>query len=251
MITVVPANEASAADLELIFGQRGTPSWCRCQWFKIRHKDWDAVPVPERVNRLREQTGCGTPNAAATSGLVGYLDGDPAGWCAVEPRNAYPRLETSRLVWAGRSQDPADETVWAVTCFVTRVGYRRRGVSGALAAQPWSSPVLAAPGPSRRIRWCPIPDAGPHRATFMSGRCGHSSTRASSRYPGPPRAARWCGSTSRPDRELGPSNRELGPSNPSRASGRRVRHPRPQRLPCVGRHRGVHLAPISGHQQVE
>lgn len=134
MVRIVPANEASAADLELIFGSRGTPSWCRCQWFKIRHKDWDSVPVPVRAERLREQTRCGTPDAATTSGLVGYLDEQPAGWCAVEPRSAYPRLATSRLVWAGREQDPADETVWAVTCFVTRVGYRRRGVSAALAA---------------------------------------------------------------------------------------------------------------------
>jgi GNAT superfamily N-acetyltransferase len=134
MIRIVPANEASDNDLELIFGRRGTPSWCRCQWFKIRNKDWDAVSVPERAQRLREQTRCGTVDAADTSGLVGYLDAEPAGWCAVEPRPAYPRLATSRLVWAGRAQDPDDASVWAVTCFVTRVGYRRRGVSAALAA---------------------------------------------------------------------------------------------------------------------
>jgi GNAT superfamily N-acetyltransferase len=35
--------------------------------------------------------------------------------------------------WEGRFEDKTDGTVWAVTCFVTRAGYRRRGVSRALA----------------------------------------------------------------------------------------------------------------------
>ena len=34
----------------------------------------------------------------------------------------------------GRDEDPDDPDVWAVTCFVTRVGFRRRGISRALAA---------------------------------------------------------------------------------------------------------------------
>ena len=134
MITIVPANEASAEDLRLIFGERGDPSWCQCQWFKIAHKDWEKVPIPDRVSRLWEQTRCGRPASPTTSGLVGYLDGEPAGWCAVEPRIAYPRLATSRVVWDGRDEDGQDDGVWAVTCFVTRVGYRRRGIGAALAA---------------------------------------------------------------------------------------------------------------------
>jgi GNAT superfamily N-acetyltransferase len=35
--------------------------------------------------------------------------------------------------WEGRSEDKSDPTVWAVTCLVTRTGFRRRGVSLALA----------------------------------------------------------------------------------------------------------------------
>ena len=27
-----------------------------------------------------------------TSGLVAYLNGEPAGWCAAAPRTAYPRI---------------------------------------------------------------------------------------------------------------------------------------------------------------
>jgi GNAT superfamily N-acetyltransferase len=131
-IRVVPANEAPWADLQAVFGSRGTPATCQCQWFKLRNSEWHGVTTAERTERFREQTGCGDPQAA-TSGLVAYLGDEAAGWCAVEPRPAYPRLATSRMVWAGRDEDRDDAGVWSVTCFVTRVGYRRRGVSRALA----------------------------------------------------------------------------------------------------------------------
>ena len=70
----------------------------------------------------------------ATSGLVAYLDGEPVGWCGVEPRTAYPGLlRVYRVPWLGRAEDKADASVWAVTCFFTCAGFRRRGVSRALA----------------------------------------------------------------------------------------------------------------------
>lgn len=45
----------------------------------------------------------------------------------------YVHLRGSRVVWAGREEDRADDSVWAVTCFATRAGFRRRGISAALA----------------------------------------------------------------------------------------------------------------------
>jgi GNAT superfamily N-acetyltransferase len=132
-ILVVPANRASPDDLQAVFGARGDPHRCQCQWFKIRHRDWRSVPQEERARRLRAQANCGRPEARSTSGLVAYLEGEPVGWCAVEPRSAYPRLRDTRVPWVGRDEDPTDPGIWAVTCFVTRTGFRRRGVSRALA----------------------------------------------------------------------------------------------------------------------
>jgi GNAT superfamily N-acetyltransferase len=132
-ISVVPANEASWDDLQTVFGARGEASHCQCQGYKIRDFEWRSVPIEERTHRLREQTDCGHPEARTTTGLVAYLDGEPAGWCAVEPRTAYPRLLRTRVPWTGRAEDKTDDGVWAVTCFVTRTGFRRRGVSRALA----------------------------------------------------------------------------------------------------------------------
>jgi GNAT superfamily N-acetyltransferase len=97
-------------------------------------ESWASVGAEELAFRFRTQTDCGHPESAATSGLVAYLDGEPAGWCAVEPRSAYPRLlRNCRVPWEGRAEDKTDDKVWAVTCFVTRTGFRRRGISRALA----------------------------------------------------------------------------------------------------------------------
>jgi len=134
-ISVVPANEASCADLQTLFGKRGAASWCQCQRYKLRPREsFRSFPVEERVHRLREQTDCGHPEADRTSGLVAYLDGEPVGWCAVEPRTEYEGLMRAfRVPWDGRNEDKTDDAVWAVTCLFARAGFRKRGVSRALA----------------------------------------------------------------------------------------------------------------------
>ena len=82
---------------------------------------------------LWAQTACGVPNAPATSGLVAYVDDEPAGWVAVESRTSYPKLRTSRVPWSGRDEDKGDDGIWAVTCIVVRKGYRGRGLTYHLA----------------------------------------------------------------------------------------------------------------------
>jgi GNAT superfamily N-acetyltransferase len=133
-ITVVPANEASLDDLTTVFGNRGEAHNCQCQWFKTTSEEWRAMPIEQRASLLQAQTNCGNPDATSTTGLIAYLDAEPVGWCAVEPRPVFVQRLGKRVVWSGRDEDPADEGVWAVTCFVTRTGFRRRGVSRALAA---------------------------------------------------------------------------------------------------------------------
>lgn len=134
-ISVVPANQSSWEDLQTVLGSRGPASSCQCQRFKLRRlESFAAFPVAERAQRLRDQTDVGHAASESTSGLVAYLDGEPVGWCAVEPRTAYTGLvRNNRVPWEGRTEDKTDDTVWAVTCFFTRVGFRKRGVSRALA----------------------------------------------------------------------------------------------------------------------
>jgi GNAT superfamily N-acetyltransferase len=135
-LSIVPANEARWEDLQTIFGTRGQACRCQCQRYKLRPREsFRSFPVEERAHRLRQQTDCGHPQSATTSGLVAYLDGEPVGWCAVEPRTAYEGLvRNNRVPWEGREEeDKADDGVWAVTCLFTRTGFRKRGISRALA----------------------------------------------------------------------------------------------------------------------
>jgi len=133
-LTVVPASRATWADLQAIFGTTDYPGRCYCQHYKTLDSHWKSVTDAERRDRLRRQAGCGDPQATQTAGLVGYLNGEPVGWVAVEPRTAYLRLRKMRTAWSGRAEDKDDDGVWAVTCFVTRKGYRRRGITYPLAA---------------------------------------------------------------------------------------------------------------------
>ncbi len=134
-LRIVPANEASCEDLQTVFGSRGSAAECQCQRFKLAPREaFKTYPTEERALRLRAQTNCGQPRATATSGLVAYLDDEPVGWCAVEPRPAYQGLlRVFRVPWDGRAEDKTDETVWAVTCVFARAGFRHRGIGNALA----------------------------------------------------------------------------------------------------------------------
>jgi len=131
-LSIVPANEASWEDVQAVFGVRGYTASCQCQRFKLGPM-WRENSIALRQERLRIETHCDFPSSPTTSGLIAYLAGEPVGWCAVESRSAYDDLPWQRTRFAMRGEDPTDPTVWAVTCFATRAGYRRRGISRALA----------------------------------------------------------------------------------------------------------------------
>src|SRR5690242_18982883 len=91
-LTVVPANQASWADLSAVFGTVD-PGRCNCQRYKTRGWFWAQGTDETRRAALRQQTSCDDPDATSTTGLVAYLTegSTPVGWVAVEPRTEYPR----------------------------------------------------------------------------------------------------------------------------------------------------------------
>ena len=135
MMTIVPANEASFDDLEAVFGTRGDPSRCYCQRYKLRPREAFAkFPAEERAFRLRQQTRLRHADSDTTSGLVAYLDGEPVGWCAVEPRTAYEGLlRNNRVPWDGPDGGQGRRQRVGGDLLSSRAGFRRRGISHALA----------------------------------------------------------------------------------------------------------------------
>lgn len=113
-VRVLPANEATWRDLVAVFGTVDYPARCQCQRFKVEGWIWRDSSQDERTAALRAQTRCGQPGAAATSGLVAYLD-EPAGWVA----EGYP-MET----------EPGKEVTWGETHVGTVQVFRGRRVPG-------------------------------------------------------------------------------------------------------------------------
>lgn len=66
---------------------------------------------------------CGLVDAGQVPGLLAYVDGEPAGWVSVQPREAFPRLERSR---AAKRVDEAQ--VWSIVCFYIGKGFRGQGL---------------------------------------------------------------------------------------------------------------------------
>jgi GNAT superfamily N-acetyltransferase len=171
---IVPANEASWEDLQAVFGTRGDPSRCWCQRFRMAPKEsWASVGAVEFARRFREQTSWGHPASETTSGLVAYIDGEPVGWCAVDRRSVHSRLRrNNRVPWEGRTEDKADDSVWAVTCFVTRAGYRKRGIAYALAR---ASVDFARDRGARALEGYPILTTPGHEITWGEVHVGNRS----------------------------------------------------------------------------
>jgi GNAT superfamily N-acetyltransferase len=130
-LVVDPVTPGDWDDVAAVFGTKGDPARCWCQWFRLRNPDWRERTREENREALHEQV---TDPDGPPPGVLARLDGRPVGWCAVGPRPAYSRLAASTKVGAtGESRDErADRRRWAVLCFVVQVGHRRQGISGAL-----------------------------------------------------------------------------------------------------------------------
>ncbi len=122
MIAVVQATADRWPDVQAVMGVRGDPSRCFCQYFRLRGKAWSAATPASNRDALCEQV----TTQRVPPGVIGYDDGEPAGWCAAAPSASYPRVQASPNWHTDR-----DDT-WVVTCFVVRTGYRRRGLAGPL-----------------------------------------------------------------------------------------------------------------------
>ena len=117
-----PLTPGRWADLERLFGPRGACAGCWCMWFRQTSAEFKQGKGAANRRALRRLVEAGAP-----TGLLAYVGGEPAGWCAVAPRADFTRLQGSRVL------KPVDERpAWAVPCFFVAARFRRGGVSSAL-----------------------------------------------------------------------------------------------------------------------
>jgi GNAT superfamily N-acetyltransferase len=62
-----------------------------------------------------------------TPGLIAYVNGRPAAWCSLGPREDFVRLERSPTL--GRVDD---KPVWSIACFYIHGDHKRQGLGSAL-----------------------------------------------------------------------------------------------------------------------
>lgn len=129
-LTVQPLGAGEFAELVELFGTRGDPSWCWCQFFVTTGNSYGQAPARGAQNReaLRRQVR----SSDRPLGVLACHDDEPVGWLALGPRPAYRRLTTNPGLRRISGSDLDDDSVWATTCFVVKVGRRRQGVSDAL-----------------------------------------------------------------------------------------------------------------------
>ena len=135
-VTTAPVTTAPAdwPDVERLFGARGEPSRCWCRFFALTGAGWNDSTPGDRKKQLRAKFDADAP----APGVLAFRDGQPVGWCAVEPRDCYPRILRSQLFKAAgpavhsQPENAPEGSVWSVTCFVVAPGHRRSGVAAAL-----------------------------------------------------------------------------------------------------------------------
>ena len=107
-------------DLEQLFGPNGAYAGCWCMWWRVAGKDWTAQRGVGNRSAFREVVDSGE-----VPGVLGYVDGRPACWCAIAPRDAHMRLREERVRIFKRVDD---QPVWTITCFYIGRPYRRQGL---------------------------------------------------------------------------------------------------------------------------
>ncbi len=107
------------ADFETLFGSRGAYGGCWCMWWRTTRKEFEANQGEK--NRLALKA---LVDGGSVPGLIGYVEGEPAVWCALGPREDFPSIGRSRIL------KPIDEKpVWSLPCLFVGKGFRGRGLA--------------------------------------------------------------------------------------------------------------------------
>jgi GNAT superfamily N-acetyltransferase len=160
-IAVRPLTPERWEDLETVFGASGGTDGCWCMWFRQTSDEYRAGRGEANRSAFEAIVRAGT-----VPGLLAYVDGQPAAWCAVQPREHLKRLSRSRV-----TKSPDGAGAWAIVCFVTRPEFRGRGLNRALVD---AAVAFAAEHSATLVEAFPVDAAG--RVAAASGYHGFAST---------------------------------------------------------------------------
>ena len=122
-----PLTPETWADLEELFGLPGGSivRGCWCMYYRKTGQ----VSVSAAAGVTNKEQLCSLVDAGVVPGLVGYVDGQPAGWVSLGPREEYLKLRRSSVM------KPVDDAeVWSIVCFYVAKPWRGQGLQHRLLA---------------------------------------------------------------------------------------------------------------------
>lgn len=138
-LTVHPLTADRWEDLVAVFGGgdgKGDCGRCWCMWWRLPRPDFVDGLSKKNKAAFRKRVKAGPP-----PGLIAYDYDTAVGWVQVGSRKDIPNWNAPRRLTAPLDPgDASDSNAWAISCFVVRAGYRRRGYLGGLldAAIDWA-----------------------------------------------------------------------------------------------------------------
>jgi GNAT superfamily N-acetyltransferase len=153
-----PVTRDRLADLARFSELRGRHghgkfAYCSCMRWRLPGPEFQRSTPSGRQAGLRRLVEEGTP-----VGVLGYLDGEPVGWCSIAPRETYGALERFRAL-ARIDAEP----VWSVACFFLDSRARGRGFTGRLLG---AAVAYALAEGASTIEAYPV-EPGPRLYTYM------------------------------------------------------------------------------------
>lgn len=120
VVPVAPAHWRLLVDL---FGPHGACADCWCMWWRRPPPAWRSGKRGGNRRALHRLIARSSP----PPGVLALADGRAVGWCAVAPRQAYSRLDRSRVL-----APIDDQPVWSITCLFVARDWRRQGLTTGL-----------------------------------------------------------------------------------------------------------------------
>ena len=117
-IEIHPLTPDRWSDFELLFGKNGAYDGCWCMWWRLTRSEYSAQRFEGNKKAIRQIVKKGPP-----PGLIAYINGEPAGWCSVGPRENFPVLDRSLNL-----KRVDDRPVWSIVCLFVARRFRRQGL---------------------------------------------------------------------------------------------------------------------------
>lgn len=122
-LTFEPLTKKNWPKFVQLFGGLGACGNCWCMYFRLKKDEFtEGKQNNGNKDRMKELVWNNLP-----TGILGFFEGHPIGWCAFAPREDHVKLENSRV-----HKRIDNEPVWSITCFFIDKNFRRMGVSVAM-----------------------------------------------------------------------------------------------------------------------